>query len=467
MKILIRNSFIHIFATFIPSLSAFLLMPFYLSYITLEEFGYFSVLLMINTFLTIFATMQLHSSIVKFFLVYKDDEFKQKQYLTSLLVASVVISMIFLSFIYCFLDEIKVLFELEKLTNELVLLGLLIAFVNGFKVFYESINRILQHVKDVLLSNILATIVLVGCSYSFLKYYNMNLYGIVLATFISSIVALFYYMLINKKHFVLSVDLKLIKEPIKFAVGLIPHTLSKNIYVLADRFILIKFVSMSDVGIYAIIDKVANMLKLMTSNFGKAFTPFFMTNNSNAVSMNLSQMIVITNYIFLGFLLGLTLFSKLILDFIQDGLEIYAYLTVVLSTAFIFKNLEMYLTNFLLDNKQTKYISIISFSAAILNIVLNLIFIPIYGIVAATITTTISYFIGFIVAYYYVDRKFKYFEFPFLKVSLDFLFVGILVLLTYFYQNLYGLGFMILYLGYGYFKYFYVLKEKLLKRLKR
>lgn len=146
---------------------------------------------------------------------------------------------------------------------------------------------------------------------------------------------------------------------------------------------------------------------------------------------------------------------------------VYAYLTVVLSTAFIFKNLEMYLTNFLLDNKQTKYISIISFSAAILNIVLNLIFIPIYGIVAATITTTISYFIGFMVAYYYVDKKFKYFEFPFLKVSLDFLFVGILVLLTYFYQNLYGLGFMILYLIYGYFKYFYILKEKLLKRLKR
>lgn len=467
MKILIKNSFIHIFATFIPSLSAFLLMPFYLSYITLEEFGYFSVLLMINTFLTIFATMQLHSSIVKFFLVYKDDEFKQKQYLTSLLLVSVFISMIFLSFIYYFLDEIKVLFELEKLSNELVLLGLLIAFINGFKVFYESINRILQHAKDVLVSNILATIFLVGCSYSFLKYYDMNLYGIVLATFISSVVALVYYMIINKKHFVLSVDFELIKEPIEFVIGLIPHTLSKNIYVLADRFILIKFVSMSDVGIYAIIDKVANMLKLMTSNFGKAFTPFFMTNNSNAVSINLSQMILITNYIFLGFLLGLTLFSKLILDFIQDGLEIYAYLTVVLSTAFIFKNLEMYLTNFLLDNKQTKYISIISFSAAILNIVLNLIFIPIYGIVAATITTTISYFIGFIVAYYFVDKKFKYFEFPFLKVSLDFLFVGILVLLTYFYQNLYGLGFMVLYLSYGYFKYFYVLKEKLLERLKR
>lgn len=465
--ILLRNSSIYLLTSLIPSAVGLLLMPFYLSYITLEEFGYFSVLLMINTFLTIFATMQLHSSIVKFFLEYKDDEFKQKQYLTSLLVVSVFISIVFLSFIYYFLDEIKVLFELQKLSNELVLLGLLIAFINGFKVFYESINRILQHAKDVLVSNILATIVLVGCSYSFLKYYDMNLYGIVLATFISSVVALVYYMIINKKHFVLSVNFKLIKEPTKFAIGLIPHTLSKNIYVLADRFILIKFVSMSDVGIYAIIDKVANMLKLMTSNFGKAFTPFFMTNNSNAVSMNLSQMILITNYIFLGFLLGLTLFSKVILDFIQDGLEIYAYLTVVLSTAFIFKNLEMYLTNFLLDNKQTKYISIISFSAAILNIVLNLIFIPIYGIVAATITTTISYFIGFMVAYYYVDRKFQYFEFPFLKVSLDFLFVGILVLLTYFYQNLYGLGFMVLYLSYGYFKYFYILKEKLLKRLKR
>lgn len=42
-------------------------------------------------------------------------------------------------------------------------------------------------------------------------------------------------MIINKKHFLLSVDFKLIKEPTKFAIDLIPHTLSKNIYVLADR----------------------------------------------------------------------------------------------------------------------------------------------------------------------------------------------------------------------------------------
>lgn len=464
MSFLVKNSFIYILSTSIPSLGSFLLMPFYLKFITLDDLGYFSVFLMINTFLTVFGTMQLHSSIVKFFIVHNSNKFKQRQYLMSLLVVSIFISIGVLIILYFFLNQIKVIFELEKLSDELVFLALFIGLLNGYKVLYESISRIIQRANHILIGNILTTICLVVCSYIFLKHYNMTLYGIVLATFVSSIVTLIYYILINMKYFALSVDFSLLKEPFKFAIGLIPHALSKNIYVLSDRLILIKFVSIGDVGIYAVLDKVANILKLLTSNFGKAFTPFFMTNYYSGVKLYLSEMILVTNYIFIGFLMVIVMFLRLILDFIQEGLNAYDYLVIILSIAFIFKNLEMYLTNFLLEKKQTSYVSIISFVASAINISLNLVFIPTYGIVAAATTTTISYFVGFLASYYYVDIKFNYFKFPFFNVLIDFVFGGILIFVIYLLQNIYALIFVALYIFYGYFKYFDVFRDKLIKK---
>lgn len=465
--LLLKNSFIYVLTSLIPSIVGFLIVPFYLKYISLEEFGFLSVLMMINTFITIFATGQLHSSIVKYFLVYKDDIKLQKQYISTLLIASFIIAIFLILILFLSFDYIKDFFELDKLSNDIIVLSLSIAFINGFKVFFESINRILQHSKDILYSNIIGTFVLVIFATISLSFFHLKLLGLIIAMLISSISMLFYYVYIDRRYFIVSFNFKLIKEPLKFAFFLIPHTLSKNIYVMADRLVLVKFVSMGDVGIYALIDKVANILKLLTSNFGKAFTPFFMTNMTNGIEIDLQKPILITNYLFLGFLIGLTLFSNFILNFMKNGLEAYSYLAIVLSFSFIFKNLEMYLTNFLLENKQTKYISIISLSAAISNLTLNLIFIPQYGIVAATITTTISYIIGFLLAYYFVNIKFKYFNFPILKICIDFLIAIIFIIFTYFNQTLYGFVFIMIYLIYGYFRYFDFIKDKLVVKFRK
>jgi len=458
--LLIKNSILYVIVSLIPSIVSFILVPFYLKYVSVEEFGVLSILLMINSFVTIFSTMQLHSSIVKFFVEYKENEYRQKLYLSSLLYISIVISIIVFILLYISINYLKILFELDNLSNKIIILSISISFINGFKIFYESINRIEQKVKTILVGNIISTLILIVSVYFMLEVYRFKLEGIILSLLFASIGALFFYSVINRKYFIFKFDFNLIKEPIKFAIALIPHTLSKNIYVMADRLILVKFVSMTDVGIYAIVDKVANIVKLVTSNFGKAFTPFFITNNSNNKRINIPKIMIITNYIFLGVLLGLTLISNKLLLFIKPGLESYAYLTIILSFAFIFKNLEMYMTNFLLDNKQTKYISVISVSSAVSNIILNLIFIPLYGIIAATVTTSVSYFIGMAISCYYVGYKFRYIKIPIKAIIVDTLIVSLLILIIYVNQNYFiDIIFFICYLLYGYIKYYKDLKK--------
>ena len=54
--------------------------------------------------------------------------------------------------------------------------------------------------------------------------------------------------------------------------------------------------------------------------------------------------------------------------------------------------------------KKTKTISKIWITAAILNIILNIIFIPFFGIISAAITTAIAYTAALALTYYYASK---------------------------------------------------------------
>jgi O-antigen/teichoic acid export membrane protein len=83
----------------------------------------------------------------------------------------------------------------------------------------------------------------------------------------------------------------------------------------------------------------------------------------------------------------------------------------------IISSLGMYLT------KKTKFVALTTIIAASINIVLNIIFIPIYGITAAAFTTLISFLILYFLSYYYSN---KYYDIPFENFKLvKIIFLGI------------------------------------------
>jgi len=69
--------------------------------------------------------------------------------------------------------------------------------------------------------------------------------------------------------------------------------------------------------------------------------------------------------------------------------------------------LNQYLHKYWELNEQTNIILYLNFIAALSNVILNIIFIPIYGFLAAGITTFISYIIYFIIALVLLRDDFK------------------------------------------------------------
>ena len=84
-------------------------------------------------------------------------------------------------------------------------------------------------------------------------------------------------------------------------------------------------------------------------------------------------------------------------------------------------------------NKKTKYLPIISGTAAIINIILNIIFIPKYGMFAAAATTALSFFIMAVLAGIF-SRKISGFNMEYRRILAIF-FVGIGLFLISNYLN--------------------------------
>lgn len=177
-----------------------------------------------------------------------------------------------------------------------------------------------------------------------------------------------------------------------FNVVLIPHYLSTQILNQSDRVMINNICGSSDAGIYSVAYTFAMLLTLITNGINSSYTPYIYKN----LKVNNTDSIIKSSFIVCG---TVAIIVLLLICFIPD---IYTLLLpasyypslpiippVAASAYFLF--LYSWFGSVEFYYKENTYITIASVIGAALNIVLNLIFIPIYGFIAAAYTTLFCY----------------------------------------------------------------------------
>lgn len=432
-KKLLKNSVYYLFASVLPAAVNLLIIPYYLTHISIKEFGYLSIVTVFTTLLCLFQSAQLHTSINRFYLIYSRTKNLQKTYISSLLVVTIVISSIIGFIVYNIGDIVKNLFELHSFSDSMLLISVLISSAIVLRNFLEAITRAKQKGFHVLISQSINLVILISVVVYMLSFLSQGLVGILIAMCLANLGSVVYYFLVNRKNFTFGFSLKTLKRPLKFSLWMFPNDVLKNIYVMSDRILLAKLASIELVGVYAILDKVANVVKLITSNFGKALTPYYMQERQNNNSIQMAALIKITNYCFLAISISLTFIAPLILEIVYDEAKKYVYIISILSLSFVFKGLESYFASVLMYKKETKKIFYASVVSASVNIVLNIIYIPEYGLLAAALSTLVSYVISFSLIFFSARTEVNIPKALYLPVVFDFLFaLAILALIIYF-----------------------------------
>jgi O-antigen/teichoic acid export membrane protein len=250
----------------------------------------------------------------------------------------------------------------------------------------------------------------------------MSIEGVFLARLTGGglmLLIVFFFIILPKCKF--KIDIKSIEKSIRFGFPLVISNIGYTLFLISDRIMLNWLSTNEQVGKYGFGFRIANFINLIfVQTIGMSYFPSVMSNESKQDNIRYYRK-MLTYYCFLmGFLiLAFLLFYKDILVIMGKDIEYWEGLKVVpiLALSFMIMGMNYFVGVGLFLKNQTKYYLIPSFTAASINITMNFILIPKYGMMGAAYSVVIGQIVYTSLLTYFSGKHLKI-NFEWLKISL-------------------------------------------------
>jgi O-antigen/teichoic acid export membrane protein len=198
-----------------------------------------------------------------------------------------------------------------------------------------------------------------------------------------------------------------LRSMLGYGLPLVPNALAAWALALVDRIILSRLGSLSEVGQYAVANRLALILLIGMTAFLFALSPFLLATYAEDPEQEKAARGRTLTYLtfvlaFVG--LSLTLFAKEIFDLVAPRFD-DAYLAVgPLALGGALYGISTLLTTGLSIARKTVHLAALTIVAAILNVALNFALIPPFGIVGAGLATAAGYG-ALALSYYWLAQR--------------------------------------------------------------
>lgn len=398
-KQLAKNTIIIFFGRVCTQLISFFLLPLYTSYLATKEYGTVDLIQTYVTLLVPIITLELEMSIFRFLIDSRKSE-KETNKLISNNFFILGISLSIFSILYIIVSSFVTIPY-----RWLILVDIIVCVLSGN---FLQVARGFGKTLDYAISCILTGLTTVISNIILICFVHMQAEGMIismaLANFMCSLYLFIRLKLYSKINFKI-VDFKQIKEMYKYSLPLIPNGISWWIVNVSDRSIISFVLGASANGLYAISNKFPTIISSLTGVFNLSWS------ESAALHINSSDrdefFSDITNTVlrlFMALGVGMLACMPFVFPILIDVKynDAYNYIPfLVLGTIF---NVAICLySQVYLAKKLSKQVASTAIVGAIINILINVIFIKQIGLYAAAISTMISYFVMMI--YRHFDLK--------------------------------------------------------------
>lgn len=429
------SSIAYMIVVFFQSGVNLLTTPIFSRMLSTDEFGITSTYQSWYNILSIFITLNIYAGVYNNSLI--DFNNDRKQVTSSFLSISIFMSIFSYSIFLLFKENICKILGLDEWLIHYMFLNFLTypawgLFLAQQKFDYKYIKPLLITIITFILNPVLG---IIG-----IKYTNISNATIkVIACGLPSLIVNFMLLIIILKEGKCFYNKKYWKYALSFNIPLIPHYLSNMILAQSDRIMIQRLISFSAAGIYAVSYNLSQVLQGVYVGINAAWIPFTYKSLKKEKYDDIKKY---SNYLIfiIAFISGLlVLFSPEIIKVLAfkeyyDAVWIIPPIVLGLYFSFLtslFANIEFYY-------KKNIFVTIGTTFAAILNVVLNLLFIPKYGFVAAGYTTAIGYFV-LAIAHYIFMKKIqpqKIYDSKFI-LYLSGILIFIIIIITFLYKYIY------------------------------
>ena len=415
---------------FITSFRGLILLPILTKTLGAGYYGVWSLILITLGLLTPFVTLSLSSSMVRFLPAEKKKENVAKGIFT------VIFTILFISIIFAL-----ALFLLSDSFANILLKDASASFfikIAAILLILEALNqttlepfRIFGQIRKYSTLTVLQTLLEIGLV-SFLVLFGFGLSGALIALLITRgiILLLSLSSIIFQTGFAFP-DFSILSTYLAFALPLVPMGLLDTVVAFSDRYVIGFFKEAASVGIYSAAYNIGLIAGVFIYPIVYILSPtIFKLFDEKKIEKVKTYLSYSLKYFFLFSIpsvFGLTILAKTILNTLTTSefasiQNIFIVLVVSLST--VFYGIQAIFGEVLMLIKRTRFFVIAFGAAAVINLVLNIILVPYFGILAAAITTLIAYVLISIIIYY---KSHQYLKF---KVNLDFIVKSVLASLV-------------------------------------
>ncbi len=395
----------------------FLLLPIYTRFLTPADYGQLELLMVMSTMMLIITSQGLSTAFFRFY-GFSDSNNRRSELINTsfyyLLFSALISCVLFI----VFAKQFALLLSEESTAFALfVKIIALTAFFQITSIVPFQIYRVkLQTIKFVLVS-IIGFLIQVILNIFFVASLKMGVKGVLVGNAISAAFVFVINLFLTRNSLTFKFSMQVLKDMLKFGAPLIFVGIFNWFLQVSDRILLQKLATTDQVGLYSLGFRFASILTIVAiAPFSMAWGAYCFQIATTEKAKETFKTIATYWYFALSFLgLGVLLFSPPLIK-LMAAKPFWSACRVVLPLVFMTVVSGMYTIFDLGINiaKKTHYMTfIVGFGAAI-NIVLNILLIPKYGMMGAAFASFFSFLVIMLITYY-VSQKLYFIPFEKLR----------------------------------------------------
>jgi O-antigen/teichoic acid export membrane protein len=404
---LVRHSFVYGSGNFAIAALGFFLIPIYTRYLNPSDYGILASVEVISGLLIIFFSLGLPSAVMRYYVDIREPVARQK-YLGNIWLFSGVVTALATALLLCFSQPVFQFIFKELPFSPYIQIGILTVFFANLNKIPLNVFRIQQKPHFYVLFTVLLLLVNSTLIIILVAGYKKGALGALQGRLGGALIIWLLLTFIMFRQSRPSFDMCDLVDSLKFGVPLIFNGFFRWIVTVSDIILIERFVSLTETGLYALANKVSLILEFVILAVGFAWGPiFYEYAEKDDAPAAFGRMITYFCLVIFGVGTVIAIFSEEVTRFLAaPGYYDSARVIPVLIAALIFRGLHTVAITGIFYCKKTAYTTLSVAIGALTNIVLNIIFIPRYGMIAAAWSTVFSFAVMFFVAQYYSLRFF-------------------------------------------------------------
>lgn len=377
----------YMLSNFLIKSIAFLITPIFTRVLTKTEFGLYNNYASWQAIFMIIVTLNLDSTLISARYDYEED---LDSYILSVLSLSAASTALWLVAFNLFRDYFVTALGIEPVyLNTMLLYLMFLPAVN----LYQARERYAFEYKKTVASSLTISIGTALLSVILVLKLPDKLFGRIVGSVIPTVLlgACFYCFFIRKGQYVKT---KYWKYALPICLPFIPHLLSLNLLNSMDRVMITKWCTAEDTAMYSLAYTCGSMVTLLMVSMNSAFAPWLGEKLHNAQYKEIRSFSKIYILGFSYMAVGIMMAAPEILYILGGPPYLEAkYVMTPISMGCLCQFLYTMFVNVEQFKKKTIGMAFASMSAALVNFILNYIFIPRIGYLAAAYTTLAGYMI--------------------------------------------------------------------------